>query len=143
MLAIHRQKIECKTHNGEWKKEPMINWNSYFHRIIWVYVYWYTYFHNDNLFEWNSIELIRGNRELTFEYIKLNGKLIAIDNSHTKKIFNTTRFLVLFRPNLIGYLSDRYRSIEIVHKCIIDDVPVCKINALNNFSKINSKRLTK
>jgi hypothetical protein len=68
--------------------------------------------------------------ELTFEYIKLNGRLIAIDNNHTKKIFNTTRFLVLFRPNLIGYLSDRYRSIEIVHKCIMEDVPGMSKNVI-------------
>lgn len=55
----------------------------------------------------------------TFEYIKLNGKLMAIDKSQTKKIFSMTRFRVLFRPNRIGYRRDKYRSMEIVHKCII------------------------
>lgn len=55
----------------------------------------------------------------TLEYIKLKGKLIAIDSSHTKIIFNTTLLRVLFRPNRIGYLSDRYRSIEIVQRCIM------------------------
>lgn len=39
---------------------------------------------------------------LTFEYIKLSGKLIAIDNSQTKMIFNVTLRLDLFRPNFIG-----------------------------------------
>lgn len=43
----------------------------------------------------------------TFEYIKLSGKLIAIDNSQTKNIFSTTRLRVLLRPNLIGYRSDK------------------------------------
>lgn len=56
---------------------------------------------------------------LTFEYIKLSGRLIAIDSSHTKMILTITRFRVLFRPNRMGYLSDKYRSMDIVHKCII------------------------
>lgn len=56
---------------------------------------------------------------ITFEYIKLKGKLIAIDSSHTKIIFKTTRFLVLLRPKRIGYFSDKYRSIEMVHRCIM------------------------
>lgn len=55
----------------------------------------------------------------TLEYIKLRGRLIAIDSSHTKNIFNTTRLRVLFRPKRIGYRRDKYLSIEIVHKCII------------------------
>lgn len=38
----------------------------------------------------------------TFEYIRLNGILIAIDKIQTKKIFSTTRLRVLFRPNRIG-----------------------------------------
>lgn len=56
---------------------------------------------------------------LTFEYIKLSGKLIAIDNIQTNMIFTVTRFRVLFRPNRIGYRNDKYRSIDIVHKCIM------------------------
>lgn len=56
---------------------------------------------------------------VTFEYIRLSGRLIAIDRSHTKIIFTVTRFLVLLRPNRIGYLNDRYRSIEIVHRCMM------------------------
>lgn len=56
---------------------------------------------------------------LTFEYIKLSGRLIAIDNNHTNIILTVTRFRVLFRPKRIGYLNDRYRSMDIVHKCII------------------------
>lgn len=55
----------------------------------------------------------------TFEYIKLNGRLIAIDSNHTKKIFNITRLRVLFRPNRIGYRNDKYLSIEIVQRCIM------------------------
>lgn len=55
----------------------------------------------------------------TFEYIKLNGKLIAIDKIQTNIIFNVTRLRVLFRPKRMGYRSDKYRSIDIVHKCII------------------------
>lgn len=55
----------------------------------------------------------------TLEYIKLKGKLIAIDSSHTKIILRTTRLRVLLRPNLIGYLNDKYRSMEIVQRCII------------------------
>lgn len=61
----------------------------------------------------------RGPNELTFEYIKLSGRLIAIDRSHTKKIFSTTRLRVLLRPKRIGYRSDRYRSIEIVQRCMM------------------------
>lgn len=38
----------------------------------------------------------------TLEYIKLSGKLMAIDKSQTKKIFRTTRLRVLFRPKRIG-----------------------------------------
>lgn len=55
----------------------------------------------------------------TLEYIKLKGKLIAIDSSHTKIILRTTRLRVLLRPNRIGYLNDKYRSMEIVQRCII------------------------
>lgn len=58
-------------------------------------------------------------RLITFEYIKLKGKLIAIDNNQTKIIFTVTRFRVLFLPNRIGYRNERYRSIDIVHKCIM------------------------
>lgn len=43
----------------------------------------------------------------TFEYIKLRGKLIAIDSSHTKKIFRTTLLRVLLRPKRIGYRRDK------------------------------------
>lgn len=56
---------------------------------------------------------------ITFEYIRLSGRLIAIDSSHTKLILSTTRFRVLFRPNRIGYRSDRYRSTEMVHRCMM------------------------
>lgn len=56
---------------------------------------------------------------LTAEYIKLNGKPIAMESSQTKAIFSTTRFLVLLRPNFIGYLRERYLSTDIVHRCII------------------------
>lgn len=38
----------------------------------------------------------------TLEYIKLSGKLMAIDRSHTKNIFKTTLRRVLFRPKRIG-----------------------------------------
>lgn len=55
----------------------------------------------------------------TFEYIRLSGRLIAIERSHTNAIFSVTRFLVLLRPKRIGYLSDRYLSIDIVHKCMM------------------------
>lgn len=57
--------------------------------------------------------------KLTFEYIRLSGKLIAIESNQTNAIFNVTRFLVLFRPKRIGYLNDKYLSIDIVHKCMI------------------------
>lgn len=56
---------------------------------------------------------------LTWKYIKLSGKLIAIDNNQTKVILMVTRLRVLLRPNRIGYLRDRYRSIDIVHKCMM------------------------
>lgn len=59
------------------------------------------------------------NRTQTFEYIKLSGKLMAIDNNHTNIILTVTRFRVLLRPKRIGYRSDRYRSIDIVHKCMM------------------------
>lgn len=45
--------------------------------------------------------------ELTFEYIKLKGKLIATDRSHTKTIFKVTRLRVLLRPKRIGYRRDK------------------------------------
>lgn len=44
---------------------------------------------------------------------------MAIDDNHTNIILTMTRFRVLLRPKRIGYRSDRYRSIDIVHKCII------------------------
>lgn len=43
----------------------------------------------------------------TFEYIKHSGKLIAIDKIQTNIILTVTRFRVLFRPNRIGYRSDK------------------------------------
>lgn len=68
------------------------------------------------------IVLSKINAILTLEYIRLSGKLMAIDNSHTKMIFSVTLLLDLFLPNFIGYRRDRYRSTLIVHKCIIDAV---------------------
>lgn len=44
---------------------------------------------------------------------------MATDNSQTNIILTVTRLRVLFRPKRIGYRNDRYRSIEMVHKCII------------------------
>lgn len=44
---------------------------------------------------------------------------MAIDNNHTNIILTVTRFRVLLRPKRIGYRSDRYRSIDIVHKCMM------------------------
>lgn len=56
---------------------------------------------------------------LTLEYIKHSGRLIAIDKIQTNMILRVTRFRVLFRPKRIGYRSDKYRSIDMVHKCIM------------------------
>lgn len=56
---------------------------------------------------------------LTFEYIRLSGKLIAMLRTQTKLIFNMTRRLVLFRPNFMGYRRLRYRSTLMVHKCMM------------------------
>lgn len=56
---------------------------------------------------------------LTFEYMRLSGRLMAIDSSHTNMIFNITLLRVLFRPNFIGYLRLRYRSTLMVHRCIM------------------------
>lgn len=49
-----------------------------------------------------NMKWIQCSRLITFEYIKLNGKLIAIDSNQTKIIFTVTRFRVLFLPNRIG-----------------------------------------
>lgn len=46
-------------------------------------------------------------KKLTCEYIKLNGKLIAIDNIQTNIILTVTRLRVLFRPKRIGYRNDK------------------------------------
>lgn len=73
---------------------------------------------------------------ITVEYIKHSGKLMAIDNIHTNIILTVTRFRVLFRPKRIGQLNDKYRSIDIVHKCII-------LAVQNNTSKqIHTKQWT-
>lgn len=73
---------------------------------------------------------------LTFEYISDNGKLMAIDSIHTKIILTVTRFRVLFRPKRIGYRSDKYRSMDIVHRCIM-------LAVQNNTSKhIHTKQCT-
>lgn len=47
---------------------------------------------------------------------------MAIDSSHTNIIFKVTLRLDLFLPNRMGYLSDRYLSTLIVHRCIMDAV---------------------
>lgn len=51
--------------------------------------------------------------------MRLSGRLMAIDSSHTNTIFNITLRRVLFRPNFIGYLRLRYRSTLMVHRCIM------------------------
>ena len=72
----------------------------------------------------------------TFEYIKHSGKLIAIDKIQTNIILTVTRFRVLFRPNRMGYRNDKYRSMDIEHKCIM-------LAVQNNTSKhIHTKQCT-
>lgn len=56
---------------------------------------------------------------LTFEYMRLRGRLMAMLSTQTKLIFSMTRRLVLFRPNFIGYRRLRYRSTLMVHKCMM------------------------
>lgn len=66
--------------------------------------------HDPSKIKRNSIQCRshwKARNSFTLEYIKLNGKLIAIDSSHTKNIFNTTRRRVLFRPKRIGYRRDK------------------------------------
>lgn len=50
-----------------------------------------------------EIENVTRQTELTLEYMRLKGRLIAMLRIHTKLIFRVTRFLVLLRPNFIGY----------------------------------------
>jgi hypothetical protein len=37
------------------------------------------------------------------EYIKLSGRLMVMLKNHTRLIFSVTLFLVLLRPNFMGY----------------------------------------
>lgn len=61
---------------------------------------------------------------------------MAIDRIHTNIILRVTRLRVLFRPKRMGYRSDRYRSMDIVHKCIM-------LAVQNNTSKhIHTKQCT-
>lgn len=53
------------------------------------------------------IVIIIYHTSFTLEYIKLNGRLIAMDNNHTNIILTITLFLDLLRPNFIGYLNDK------------------------------------
>lgn len=59
---------------------------------------------------------------ITLEYMRLSGKLMAMERSQTMTILRVTLLLVLFRPNFIGYLRDRYRSTLMVHRCMMEAV---------------------
>lgn len=40
--------------------------------------------------------------EVTCEYMRHSGRLMAMERNHTKTILRVTLFLVLLRPNFIG-----------------------------------------
>jgi hypothetical protein len=54
--------------------------------------------------------------------MRQSGRLMAMERSHTKTILRVTLFLVLFRPNFIGYRRLRYRSTLMVHRCMMEAV---------------------
>lgn len=74
---------------------------------------------DENISQQNAPKISFFKLLLTFEYMRLNGKLIAIDRIHTKIILRITRRRVLFLPKRNGKRSDKYLSTEIVDKCIM------------------------